>query len=84
MKHFPKRTYLKFDLSEDETRAHEIRELIKRASVAPDISTGPVQAEKKRNEILNAIRLGKRERDEKFESECKSLSKRCFFSIVVN
>ncbi|KAL7314875.1 hypothetical protein PS15m_006390 [Mucor circinelloides] len=69
MKHFPKRTYLKFDLSEDETRAHEIRELIKRASVAPDISTGPVQAEKKRNEILNAIRLGKRERDEKFESE---------------
>ncbi|KAK4509049.1 uncharacterized protein ATC70_007399 [Mucor velutinosus] len=69
MKYFPKRTYLKFDVSEDETRKHEIRELIKRASVAPDISTGPVQAEKKRNEILNAIRLGKRERDEKFESE---------------
>ncbi|KAF1797836.1 hypothetical protein FB192DRAFT_1289372 [Mucor lusitanicus] len=69
IKYFPKRTYLKFDVSEDETRQHEIRELIKRASVAPDISTGPVQAEKKRNEILNAIRLGKRERDEKFESE---------------
>ncbi|KAL9539051.1 hypothetical protein MBANPS3_010498 [Mucor bainieri] len=69
IKYFPKRTYLKFDVSDDETRQHDIRELIKRASVAPDISTGPVQAEKKRNEILNAIRLGKRERDEKFESE---------------
>lgn len=71
MKFFPKRTFLKFDVSGDETRRDEIRELIKRASVAPDISTGPIQAEKKRNEILNQIRLGKRERDEKFESECK-------------
>ncbi|CEP13250.1 hypothetical protein [Parasitella parasitica] len=69
LKFFPKRKFLKFDVSSDETRQTEIRELIKRASVAPDISTGPVQAEKKRNEILNAIRLGKRERDEKFESE---------------
>ncbi|KAI8636440.1 hypothetical protein BD408DRAFT_426142 [Parasitella parasitica] len=69
LKFFPKRKFLKFDVSDDPTRQNEIRELIKRASVALDISTGPVQAEKKRNEILNAIRLGKRERDEKFESE---------------
>lgn len=71
MKTFPKKKYIKYDLSQDPTSDNEVQELLKRALTVPDITTGPIMAEKKRNEILNAIRLGKRPRDEKFEAECK-------------
>jgi poly-D-alanine transfer protein DltD len=71
MKSFSKRPFIKFDLTDDPIRSTEINDLVKKATTIPDIATGPIQAEKKRNEILNAIRLGKRPRDEKFEAECK-------------
>ncbi|KAI7901351.1 uncharacterized protein BX663DRAFT_544123 [Cokeromyces recurvatus] len=64
-----KKSYIKFDLSDDLSHSNKIQELVKKATTVPDLTTGPIQAEKKRNEILNAIKLGKRERDEKFESE---------------
>lgn len=65
------KTFIKYDLSEDPTNLTEVQDLLKRAMTVPDIATGPIMAEKKRNEILNAIQLGKRPRDEKFEAECK-------------
>lgn len=71
MKLFSKRPFLKLDLTNDPTATAEINDLVKKATTVPDISAGPIQAEKKRNEILNAIKLGKRLRDEKFEAECK-------------
>lgn len=58
-------------MSKDVEHKNEIEDLIQKASTVPDIISGPVQAEKKRSEILNAIKLGKRPRDEKFETECK-------------
>ncbi|KAI9476023.1 MAG: hypothetical protein EXX96DRAFT_601797 [Benjaminiella poitrasii] len=69
LKHAQQKKYIKFDLSDDPKSRSEIQELVKKVVTVPDITTGPIQAEKKRNEILNAIKLGKRERDEKFESE---------------
>lgn len=65
------KSFLKYNLSEDTANATEVQDLLKRATTLPDITTGPIMAEKKRNEILNAIQLGKRPRDEKFEAECK-------------
>ncbi|CEI94342.1 hypothetical protein RMCBS344292_08554 [Rhizopus microsporus] len=64
---FPQKRYIQFD----NNKAQEIKNLLMRIQTVPDIITGPIMAEKKRNEILNAIKLGKRERDEKFEAECK-------------
>ncbi|KAI8378660.1 hypothetical protein EDC96DRAFT_492717 [Choanephora cucurbitarum] len=69
MKLFPQHTYIQFDLPKEDPQSIEMLDLVRKAAFIPDIATGPVQAEKKRNEILNAIKLGKRERDEKFESE---------------
>ncbi|KAI9262502.1 hypothetical protein EDC94DRAFT_640649 [Helicostylum pulchrum] len=69
MKSFPKKRFVKYDLSQDPINRAEVQDLLKRALTVPDITTGPIMAEKKRNEILNAIRLGKRPRDEKFEAE---------------
>ncbi|KAG2235906.1 hypothetical protein INT48_008209 [Thamnidium elegans] len=66
---FPKPRFVKYDLSQDPIHHAEVQDLVKRALTVPDITTGPIMAEKKRNEILNAIRLGKRPRDEKFEAE---------------
>jgi hypothetical protein len=63
--------YLKYDLPDQEADAMEVDDLIKRAMTVPDITTGPILVEKKRNEILNAIRTGKRPRDERFEADCK-------------
>ncbi|RCH94510.1 Transcription factor, partial [Rhizopus azygosporus] len=62
---FPQKRYIQFD----NNKAQEIKNLLMRIQTVPDIITGPIMAEKKRNEILNAIKLGKRERDEKFEAE---------------
>ncbi|GAA5807910.1 hypothetical protein MFLAVUS_001290 [Mucor flavus] len=69
MKSFPEKRFVKYDLSQDPINRAEVQDLLKRALTVPDITTGPIMAEKKRNEILNAIRLGKRPRDEKFEAE---------------
>lgn len=63
------KSFLKYNLTEDTANAAEVQDLLKRATTLPDITTGPIMAEKKRNEILNAIQLGKRPRDEKFEAE---------------
>jgi hypothetical protein len=82
MKLFSKRPYIKFDLTDDPTLSTEIDDLVKKATTVPDIATGPIQAEKKRNEILNAIKLGKRSRDEKFEAERKLFYKSLLISIV--
>lgn len=68
MQKLPKKSYIKF---KDVEHKSEIEDLIQKASTVPDIITGPIQAEKKRNEVLNAIKLGKRPRDEKLETECK-------------
>lgn len=78
MKSFPKKRFVKYDLSQDPINRAEVQDLLKRALTVPDITTGPIMAEKKRNEILNAIRLGKRPRDEKFEAECKDIKTRIF------
>ncbi|KAG2208096.1 hypothetical protein INT47_010458, partial [Mucor saturninus] len=69
MKSFPRKKYVQYDLSQQSTDKSDVSELVKRAMTVPDITTGPIMAEKKRNEILNAIRLGKRPRDHKFEAE---------------
>ncbi|KAI8091039.1 uncharacterized protein B0P05DRAFT_568982 [Gilbertella persicaria] len=66
---FPKRSYIKISLPQEDAQSIEMQDLVRKASNIPDIATGPIQAEKKRNEILNAIKLGKRQRDEKFEAE---------------
>lgn len=62
--------FVKYNLSQDPENNAEVQDLLKRSLTVPEITTGPIMAEKKRNEILNAIKLGKRPRDEKFESEC--------------
>jgi hypothetical protein len=66
---FPQKRYIQYSSN---SKMNEIETLLNRILTVPDIITGPIMAEKKRNEILNAIKLGKRERDEKFEAECKS------------
>lgn len=66
---FPPKRYIQYSSN---SKMNEIETLLNRILTVPDIITGPIMAEKKRNEILNAIKLGKRERDEKFEAECKS------------
>ncbi|KAI8877025.1 hypothetical protein K501DRAFT_326748 [Backusella circina FSU 941] len=69
-KYFPQKKYLQYNIpSEEETVTMEVDDLIKRAMTVPDITTGPILVEKKRNEILNAIRTGKRPRDERFEAD---------------
>ncbi|KAG0742927.1 hypothetical protein G6F57_004251 [Rhizopus arrhizus] len=63
---FPQKRYIQYSSN---SKMNEIETLLNRILTVPDIITGPIMAEKKRNEILNAIKLGKRERDEKFEAE---------------
>lgn len=83
MKSFQKKKFIKYDLSQDPIDNTDVQDLLKRAMTVPDITTGPIMAEKKRNEILNAIRLGKRPRDQKFESECKFLFS-CITRSIIN
>ncbi|RCI04655.1 hypothetical protein CU098_011851 [Rhizopus stolonifer] len=63
---FPRKKYIQYS---NTTKMNEMEALLNRILTMPDLLTGPIMAEKKRNEILNAIKLGKRERDEKFEAE---------------
>jgi hypothetical protein len=65
-----KKAFVKNDLSEDPTINAEVQDLLERSLTVPEIATGPIMAEKKRKEIINAIKLGKRPRDEKFEADC--------------
>ncbi|CAO3649998.1 unnamed protein product [Cunninghamella echinulata] len=67
MKVVPTRKYLDFKISEDEQEA--IHELIQRIHTVPDIVSGPIAAEKKRNEISLAIKLGKRPASDQHEAE---------------
>ncbi|KAI9277385.1 hypothetical protein BY458DRAFT_504795 [Sporodiniella umbellata] len=63
---FPPKNYIQYN---NKSKSNEMAVLLNRVLTMPDLLTGPIMAEKKRNEILNAIKLGKRERDEKFEAE---------------
>lgn len=58
MKPIPERSYLKYYGRVD----NHVEELLQKATTVPELITTPVAAEKKRNELLNAVRLGKRPR----------------------
>ncbi|KAG2221968.1 hypothetical protein INT45_010492 [Circinella minor] len=69
LKTLPTRTYLQYH----STMNKSIMELLEKASSIPDVVHGPVTAEKRRNELLNAIHLGKRPRsDEELLPKSKS------------
>lgn len=78
---FPQKRYIQYSSN---SKMNEIETLLNRILTVPDIITGPIMAEKKRNEILNAIKLGKRERDEKFEAECKSNPDQTCFPLLIH
>ncbi|KAI9494499.1 hypothetical protein BDB00DRAFT_761751 [Zychaea mexicana] len=63
----PTRTFLQYYTAMDKTLA-----LLHKATSFPDVVHGPVTAEKKRNELLNAIQLGKRPRTDEELPKSKS------------
>ncbi|KAI7857002.1 hypothetical protein BDC45DRAFT_436489 [Circinella umbellata] len=68
LKTLPTRTYLQYHSAMNKTIM-----LLEKASSIPDVIHGPVTAEKRRNELLNAIHLGKRPRsDEELLPKSKS------------
>ncbi|KAI8143187.1 hypothetical protein BJV82DRAFT_611703 [Fennellomyces sp. T-0311] len=58
LKTLPTRSYLRYHSALDKS----ITELLQKALTVPEVVHGPVTAEKKRNELLNAVQLGKRPR----------------------
>jgi hypothetical protein len=66
----PDRHYLDYSISATEQAA--IHDLVQRVTTQPDITSGPIAAEKKRNEIGLAIKLGKRPETDQHEAERKS------------
>ncbi|ORZ17937.1 hypothetical protein BCR42DRAFT_412803 [Absidia repens] len=67
MQKVPDRAYLDYSISKSEQQA--IHDLIHRVHTQPDIISGPIAAEKKRNEIGLAIKLGKRPETDQHEAE---------------
>ncbi|SAM08985.1 hypothetical protein [Absidia glauca] len=63
----PDRHYLDYSISATEQAA--ILDLVQRVTTQPDITSGPIAAEKKRNEIGLAIKLGKRPETDQHEAE---------------
>ncbi|KAI8384562.1 uncharacterized protein BYT42DRAFT_265865 [Radiomyces spectabilis] len=68
MEKLPVRSYLNYATQDEETDRN-IDEMLHKIYTAPEIISGPVLAEKKRNEILNAVNLGKRPRPEEGVNE---------------
>lgn len=66
----PDRHYLDYSISATEQAS--IHDLVQRVTTQPDIMSGPIAAEKKRNEIGLAIKLGKRPETDQHEAERKS------------
>ncbi|CAO3598172.1 unnamed protein product [Absidia cylindrospora] len=67
MQKVPDRAYLDYSISKSEQQA--MHDLIHRVHTQPDIISGPIAAEKKRNEIGLAIKLGKRPETDQREAE---------------
>ncbi|KAI8336245.1 hypothetical protein BC941DRAFT_514422 [Chlamydoabsidia padenii] len=67
MEKVPDRLYLDYTISKSEQLA--IQDLVQRVNTQPDIISGPIAAEKKRNEIGLAIKLGKRPETDQHEAE---------------
>ncbi|KAI8096466.1 uncharacterized protein BX664DRAFT_258642 [Halteromyces radiatus] len=67
MQKVPTRTYLDYNISKTEQQS--MGDLIQRVHTQPDIISGPIAAEKKRNEIGLAIKLGKRPESDQHEAE---------------
>ncbi|KAI9010398.1 hypothetical protein CLU79DRAFT_710538 [Phycomyces nitens] len=64
MQTLPVQSYLRYTSSGDPI---DRSEMVHRSYTVPEIITGPVLAEKKRNEQLNAVKIGKRPRTENTE-----------------
>ncbi|KAI7863337.1 hypothetical protein BDF14DRAFT_1845206 [Spinellus fusiger] len=71
MQVLPVNTYLRFQINSD-TVGKAVEEMMQRIYTTPEITSGPVLAEKKRNELLNAISLGKRPPTDPTEEPLKS------------
>ncbi|KAL0076245.1 hypothetical protein J3Q64DRAFT_1825719 [Phycomyces blakesleeanus] len=74
MKVLPVRSYLRLTKSTD-ALDRSVEEMVHKAYTVPDIIAGPILAEKKRNEQLNAIKVGKRLRSENTEESVLPKSK---------